>query len=72
MNFFKTRSKFILKNVVVNWYDEITLKFLKEKSIKFIKIKAPLDILIMYPLGIEILTKNIYHFKSTFENKVQF
>jgi hypothetical protein len=50
MNPFKTRSKPILKNVVVNWYDEITLKFFKEKSIKFIRLKAHLDILIYVPI----------------------
>jgi Holliday junction resolvase-like predicted endonuclease len=69
----KTRSKPILKNVVVRWYGEITLKILKEKPIKFIKVKAHSNLSIMYPLGIKSLTdeKNI-HFKKTFKNKVQF
>jgi hypothetical protein len=30
----------MLKNIVVNWYGEITLKLLKEKLIKFIRIKT--------------------------------
>jgi hypothetical protein len=53
---FKIRSKLILKNVVINWYGEITLKILNF-FIKSIRIKAHLDILIMYPLGTKKLTK---------------
>jgi hypothetical protein len=53
---FKTRSKPILKNVVISWYSEITFLILKEKPIKFIRIKNHLDISIMYPLGIKNLT----------------
>jgi len=41
---FKTRSKLVLKNVVVRWYGEITLKILKEKPIKSIRIKSHLNI----------------------------
>jgi len=52
----KTRSKLILKNVVFSWYEEITLKILKEKPINSIKIKSHLNISIMYPLGINFLT----------------
>jgi len=52
----KTRSKLIWKNVVFSWYEEITLKILKEKPINSIKIKTHLNISIMYPLGIKILT----------------
>jgi hypothetical protein len=55
----------ILKNVVDNWYGEITLKILKEKPINSITIKPHLHFSIMYPLGIEIFinTKEI-HFKK--------
>jgi hypothetical protein len=69
----KTRSKPILKNIVISWYGEITFKILKEKPIKFIRIKTHLDISIMYPLDIKNLTnekKN--HFKRSFKNNVQF
>jgi hypothetical protein len=52
----KTRSKFIWKNVVFNWYEEITLKILKDKPINSIKIKAHLNISIIYPLGTKNLT----------------
>jgi len=69
----KTRSKFIWKNVVFNWYEEITLKILKDKPINSIKKKAHLNISIMYPLGIKNLTnKKKNHYKRTFESKVQF
>jgi hypothetical protein len=54
---FKINFKIILKNVVVNWYGEITLKILEEKPIKSIKIKAHLDISIMYPLDTKNLTQ---------------
>jgi hypothetical protein len=37
---FKTRSKLILKNVVVCRYGEITFKILKEELIKSIRIKT--------------------------------
>jgi len=50
-----TRSKPILKNVVVSWYDEITLKILKEKFINSIRIKHHLDISTMYPWGTNFL-----------------
>jgi hypothetical protein len=66
----KTRSKPILKNVVVSWYGQITLKILKGKPIKFIRIKNHLGISIMYPLGIKVLTNKKNYLKSTFENKV--
>ncbi len=54
---FKTRSKPMLKNIVVNWYGEIILKILKEKPIKFIRIKAHLGVPIMYTWG-TIFLKN--------------
>jgi hypothetical protein len=73
MKAFKTRSKPILKNVVVRWYGKIILKILKEKPRKSIRIKTHLNISIMYPLGINFLiNKKKIHFKKTFENKVQF
>jgi hypothetical protein len=52
----KTRSKPILKNVVViSWYGEFILVILKE--IKSIRIKSHLDIItIMHPLGTKVLT----------------
>jgi hypothetical protein len=63
----KIRSKLILKNVVFSWYEEITLKILKEKPINSIKIKSHLNISIMYPLGINFLTnKKKNHFKKDF------
>jgi hypothetical protein len=69
----KTRSKPILKNVIVSSNGEITLKILKTKPIKSIRIKTHLDISIMYPLGTKNLrNKNKIHSKRTFENKVQF
>jgi hypothetical protein len=54
---FEIRSKLILKNVVINWYGEITLKILKKNFIKSIRIKAHLNISITYPLGTKQLTK---------------
>jgi hypothetical protein len=66
----KTRSKALLKNVVVNWYGEIILKILKEKPIKSIRIKEHLSISIMYPLGIKFFTNKKNHLKTTFENKL--
>jgi len=70
---FEIRSKLILKNVVINWYGEITLKILKKNFIKSIRIKAHLNISITYPLGTKQLTKKKKNnFKRTFENKVQF
>jgi hypothetical protein len=66
-------SKFVLKNVVVRWYGEITLKILKEKPIKSIRIKSNLNISIMYALGIIKFDKRLkFNFKMTFKNKVQF
>jgi hypothetical protein len=54
----KTRSKPILKNVVINCYGEINLKILKEKPIlNSIKIKAHLNNSIMYLLGFCFLQK---------------
>jgi hypothetical protein len=54
---FKTRSKPILKNVVISCCGEFNLKILKEKPIlKSIRIKAHLNISIMYSLGINVLT----------------
>jgi hypothetical protein len=62
---FKTSSKPILKNVIVSWYGEITLKILK--------VKAHLDTSIMYTWGAKNLrNQKKNHFKRTFENKVQF
>jgi hypothetical protein len=52
---FKTRSKPMLKNIVVNWYGEIILKILREKFIKSIRIKAHLSVPIMYPWGTNFL-----------------
>jgi hypothetical protein len=51
-----------LKNVVDNWYGEITWEILKEKPIKSITIKPHLHFSIMYPLGIKkiINTKEIH------------
>ncbi len=46
---FKTSSKPILKNVIVSWYGEITLKILK--------VKAHLDTSIMYTWGAKNLTR---------------
>jgi hypothetical protein len=46
---FKTKRKPILKNVVANWYNEISLEILKENSIKSIRIEPHLDISIVYP-----------------------
>jgi hypothetical protein len=70
---FKTKSKLMLKNIVVNWYGEITLKILKEKFIKSIRIKAHLGISFMYPWDtIFLKNKNKIHFKRTFEITVQF
>jgi len=54
---FEIRSKLILKNVVINWYGEITLKILKKNFIKSIRIKAHLNISITYPLGKKKLKK---------------
>jgi hypothetical protein len=51
----KTRSKLVLKNVVLRRYGEITLKILKEKPIKSIRIKAHLNLSSMYPLGTTFL-----------------
>ncbi len=59
----KTRSKPILKNVVVNQYGEIALKILKEKFIKFIRIKAYLDFSVMYSWG----TRNLRNKKKSFQ-----
>jgi hypothetical protein len=60
-----------LKNVVVSWYGEFTLKILKENPIKCIRIKAHLNILIMDPLGINILI-NIKNFISKGLLKIRF
>jgi hypothetical protein len=55
MKLLKTRSKPILKNVVViSRYGEFILIILKE--IKSIRIKAHLDITIMHPLRTKVLT----------------
>jgi hypothetical protein len=54
---FKTSSKPILKNVIVSWYGEITLKIFYKKPIKLIKIKTHLDISIMYTWGAKKLRK---------------
>jgi hypothetical protein len=61
---FKTRSKPILKNVVVGWYGEIILKILKEKPIKSKRIKTHLNISIMHPLGIKLLTNKKKSFQK--------
>jgi hypothetical protein len=62
-----------LKNVVVRWYGEITLKILREKSIKSIRIKAHLNISIMYPLGTKNLTnKKIYISKGLLKTRFNF
>jgi hypothetical protein len=60
-----------LKNVVVSWYGEFTLKILKENPIKCIRIKAHLNILIMDPLGIIFLI-NIKNFISKGLLKIRF
>jgi hypothetical protein len=71
MQLLKTKSKPILKNVVISWYGEINLKILKEKPMNSIRIKAHLNISIMYPLGIIVLTNEIKnHFKRTFESNL--
>jgi hypothetical protein len=71
MQLLKTRSKSILKNVVIRWYGEINLKILKKKTHEFHKNETHLDISIMYPLGIKNLTNEIKnHFKRTFENNL--
>jgi hypothetical protein len=72
---FKTKSKPILKNVVISWYIyvEITLKILKEKLTKSIRIKAHLDISIMHSLGMMFLTnENKIISKGLLKIKVQF
>jgi hypothetical protein len=51
MKAFKTRSKFVLKNVVVRWYGEITLKVLKGKTHKFHKNKNPFTCFNYVPIG---------------------
>jgi hypothetical protein len=66
---FKTRSKLILKNVVVSWYGEIISKILKEKLIKSIRIKSHLDISIMHPLGIKFLTNKKNSFQKDLRNQ---
>jgi hypothetical protein len=53
---FKTKSKLILKNVVVCRYGEITFKILRKEFIKSIRIKTYLNISITYPLGTKNLT----------------
>jgi hypothetical protein len=65
---FKSKSKPILKNiVVVSWYGEIILKILKEKLIKSIKIISHLDIqLCIHTLGIKILTNGKKSFQKDF------
>jgi len=63
---FKTRSKPMLKNIIVNWYSEITLKILKEKLIKSIRIKAHLNVPIMYPWGTKFLKKKKKSFQKNF------
>jgi hypothetical protein len=69
---FKTRSKPILKNIVVSKYIKIILKILKEKPIKSIRIKSHLDISITYPWSTKHLRKKKSFQFKTFENKVQF
>jgi hypothetical protein len=68
---FKIRQKHILKNIVVSWYGEITLKIFFKKPIRSRRIKSHLDISIMYPLGIEILT-NTKKFISKGLYKIRF
>jgi hypothetical protein len=56
-------SKPILKNVVISWYGEITLKILKEKPIK--SIKKPIYI----PIGHkkkEMISKRLLKTRSNF------
>jgi hypothetical protein len=66
MKLLRTKSKPILKNVVIKWYGEIIFKILKEKPINSMRIKAHLDISITYPLGIEILTNTKKSFQKDF------
>jgi hypothetical protein len=65
---FKSKSKPILKNiVVVSWYGEITLKILKEKPIKSIKIIVHLNIqLCTHTLGINFFTNKKKSFQKDF------
>ncbi len=59
----------MLKNIVVSWYGEITLKMLKEKPIKSIRIKAHLGIPIMYPWGTKktFISKGLLKTRSNFD-----
>jgi len=54
---FKTRSKLILKYVVVSKYDKITLKILKEKP-KVHKNKIPFRYFDYVPMGHKKFKKN--------------
>jgi hypothetical protein len=63
---FKTSSKPILKNVIINWYGEITLKILKQKPIKFIRIKTHLNISIMYTWNAKKLRNKKKSFQKDF------
>ncbi len=70
---FKTSSKPILKNVIVSWYGEITLKILKKKTHKVHKNKSSFRYLNYVHMGRKKFKKQkTIHFKKTFENKVQF
>jgi hypothetical protein len=54
-----------LKNVVVNWYGEITLEILNQKPIKSIRNKSPFKYF-DYALGIEILKTQKNSFQKDF------
>jgi hypothetical protein len=58
MKRFKTRSKPILKNVVVSKYDKITLKLLKEKPNKVHKNKISFRYFYYIPMGRKKIKKN--------------
>jgi hypothetical protein len=54
-----------LKNVVVNWYGEISLEILNKKPIKPIRNKSPFKYF-NYALGIEILKTQKNSFQKDF------
>jgi hypothetical protein len=62
----KTKSKPILKNVVINWCGEINFKILKKKLINSMKIKVHLDISITYPIGHRNFDKHKKSFQKDF------
>jgi len=67
---FKTRSKPMLKHIIVSWYGEITLKNLKNKPIKSIRIKAHLSVPIIEKIlrkKKKIISKGLLKTRSNFD-----